>query len=172
MYKHELCVRCFIEMNSKDKEILISTYTFKCHMRRRQYNWEEKTLPINSNSLSHPIEDTLELLIREDEENLFLPLIGKNSKAFEVLVIRDNSSVQFVIQFIVITVAQIDTETLKFLISEFVVNRVTDDLGDIIGNLRGNHVQYPSFSHLRNITDSSIMHLESFYDNLVIKKYE
>ena len=176
--KHELCVRCFIEMNSKDKEILISTYTFKCHMCRKQYNWKKETVKSSGFNSGIASEDSLELIIKEDEENLFLPLVGMNSKAFEVILRINNNSFVFInhslkiIQFIVVLKNQIETETLKFLISEFVVNRVTDDLGDIIGNLRGNHVQYPSFSHLRNITDSSLMHLESFYDNLVIKKYE
>ena len=61
---------------------------------------------------SNSIEDIVELLIREDEENLFLPLIGKNSKAFEVIINRQN-----IIQFIVILNSQIDTEILKYLIS-------------------------------------------------------
>ena len=58
------------------------------------------------------------------------------------------------------------------MLSEFVVSRVTDDLDDIIGNFRGNHAHGLSFSHFRNITDTNFAHLESFYDNLVIKKYE
>jgi len=77
------------------------------------------------------------------------------SKAFEVIVNNLNP-----IQFIVIIETQINTEELKLLISEFIANNFTS--GDIIGSLRN-----PSFSHFRN-TNS---HLESFYDNLIIKKY-
>ena len=89
----------------------------------------------------------------------------------------NNSSLAFspnqkIIQFIIDLKTQIDTETLKYLLSEFVVSRVTDDLDDIIGNLCGNHTQGLSFSHFRNITDTNFAHLESFYDNLVIKKHE
>ena len=84
-----------------------------------------------------------------------------NSKAFEVILNRQN-----IIQFIIVLETQIDIETLKFFIYEFIANKVNNTypfaLEDIIGGLRS-----PSFSHFRNI-DS---HLESFYDNLVIKKY-
>ena len=100
------------------------------------------------------MEERLDLLIKEEETNLFLPLFGSNSKAFEVILRMNNSPLTFIpnqsiIQFIVILNSQIDTETLKYLLSEFVVSRVTDDLDDIIGNLRGNHTQGLSFSHLR-----------------------
>ena len=57
-------------------------------------------------------------------------------------------------------------------LSEFVVSRVTNDLDDIIGNLRGNQSHGLSFSHFRNIADANFAHLETFYDDLVIKKYE
>ena len=109
-----------------------------------------------ANFVGVELEERLELLIREDDENQFLSLVGMNSKAFEVIINRQN-----IFQFIVVLETQIDTETLKFLISELIANNYTEE--DIIGNLRG-----PSFSHFRN-TDS---HLESFFDNLVIKKYE
>jgi len=146
--KHELCVMCFLEM---------STWSvYKCHMCRKQYNWKNET------SIS-PSEETLSILIREDDDNQFKTLIGmETSRAFEVIVNERN-----VIQFIVILGGQLDTETLKFLISEFIANNIsflpfTHD--DIIQSLR----RPVAFSHFKN-TGS---HLESFYDNLVIKKYE
>ena len=58
------------------------------------------------------------------------------------------------------------------MISEYVVNRVTDDLRDIIENLRGSNALGSAFSHFRKVTDENIAHLETFYDNLVIKNYE
>ena len=92
------------------------------------------------------LEDTLNLLIREDDENQFLPLIGRDmSKAFEVILNHQN-----VIQFIVILETQIDTEILKSLIFEFIANNFSND--DIIGSLRN-----PLFSHSRNINS----HLET-----------
>ena len=128
-------------------------------MCRRQYKWKKETLKTKEipsvDTLEETLEERLEVLIREDDENQFLSIVGMNSKAFEVILNRQN-----IIQFIVVLETQIDTETLKFLIKEFVANNFTQD--DIIGSLRS-----PSFSHFRNI-DS---HLESFYDNLVIKKY-
>ena len=146
--KHELCVMCFLEM---------STWSvYKCHMCRKQYNWKKQTtIP--------PPEETLSILIREDEENQFKTLIGmEGSKAFEVIVHE-----QYVIQFIVILGSQMDTETLKFLISEFIANNIPFPFtgnDDVISSLR----RPTAFSHFKN-TGS---HLESFYDNLVIKKYE
>ena len=102
------------------------------------------------------MEETLSILIGEDDENQFLSLVGIGmSKAFEVRVNDRNP-----IQFIVIIETQINTEELKLMISEFIANNFTS--GDIIGRLRN-----PPFSHFRN-TNS---HLESFYDNLIIKKY-
>jgi len=164
--KHELCITCFLEMVK-----LSGVISFKCHMCRKQYNWKKETDKTDKTS-GDVLEDTIELLIKEEETNLFLPLFGANSKAFEVILRMNNSSLTFnpnqkIIQFIIDLKTQIDTETLKYLLSEFVVSRVTDDLRDIIGNLRGS-----SFSHFRNITDANFAHLESFYDNLVIKKYE
>ena len=108
--------------------------------------WEE---------LEERLEERLELLIREDDENQFLSVLGDMSKAFEVIINRQN-----IFQFIVILETQIDTETLKFLISEFIANNFSNH--DIIGSLRN-----PMFSHFRNINS----HLETYYDNLVIKKY-
>ena len=139
--KHELCVACFLEMNT--------TSHFKCHMCRRKYNWKNK-------EDKDILEETLSILIGEDDENQFLSLVGSGmSKAFEIRVNNRNP-----IQFIVILETQIDTEELKLLISEFIANNYTS--GDIIGSLRN-----PSFSHFRN-TNS---HLESYHDNLIIKKY-
>jgi len=166
--QHELCVKCFIEMNR-----LLGEASFKCHMCRKQYKWKNDFPCMEHNAT----EDTIELLIREDEDNLFLPLIGKNSKTFEVIIKTNNSSSIFnlrqnIVQFVVILGRQIDTETLKFLISEYVVNRVTDDLRDIIENLRGSNALGSAFSHFRKVTDENIAHLETFYDNLVIKNYE
>ena len=118
-------------------------------------NKEIPSMETLEETLEEGEEERLEVLRREDDENQFLPIVGMNSKAFEVILNRQ------IIQFIVVLETQIDTETLKFLIKEFTANNFTQD--DIIGGLRS-----PSFSHFRNI-DS---HLESFYDNLVIKKYE
>ena len=108
--RHELCVTCFLEMTTSS--------SFKCHMCRRKYNWK--------NEVVEELEDTLDLLIREDDENQFLSLLGEMSKAFMVIINR-----QKVIQFIVILETQIDTETLKSLISEFIANNFSND--DIIG---------------------------------------
>ena len=145
--KHELCIPCFLEVMGN----LTTSSSFKCHMCRRKYNWAYKT-----KEDAHVLEETLSILIREDDENQFLSLVGSGmSKAFEVIVNNRN-----LIQFIVILETQIDTEELKLLISEFIANNFTS--GDIIGSLRN-----PTFSHFRN-TNS---HLESFYDNLIIKKY-
>ena len=36
--KHELCVKCFIEMIKLSGDI-----SFKCHMCRKQYNWKKET---------------------------------------------------------------------------------------------------------------------------------
>ena len=104
----------------------------------------------------------MSVLIREDESNQFRSLVGmETSKAFEVI-----TQEQHVIQFIVILGSQMDTETLKFLISEFVANNVPFPFSndDLIQNLR----RPTAFSHFKN-TGS---HLESFHDNLIIKKYE
>ena len=147
--KHELCVMCFLEMNTWS--------VYKCHMCRRQYNWKkDEAIP------EEMLDGMLSVLIREDEDNQFRALVGmETSKAFEVIVQE-----QHVIQFIVILGSQLDTETLKFLISEFIANNspfpFSDD--DLISSLRSP----AAFSHFKN-TGS---HLESFYDNLVIKKYE
>jgi len=140
--KHELCIRCFLKV--------ITPSYFKCHMCRRKYNWTYKTKEKPKED-AITLEETLSILIREDDENQFLSLVGSRmSKAFEVIVNNQN-----VIQFIVILEAQID----KLLISEFIANNYTS--GDIIRSLRN-----PSFSHFRN-TNS---HLESYFDNLIIKK--
>ena len=166
---HELCVMCFLEIMGMIK-------TFKCHMCRRYYVWRtkkavpRKTLEVTPEEIP---EETLSLLIREDDENQFRTLIGmETSRAFEVIVsINNNSFVsnpnQNVIQFIVILGGQIDTETLKFLISEFVANNIpflSFIHDDLIQSLRSP----AAFSHFKN-TGS---HLEAFYNNLVIKKYE
>jgi len=150
--KHELCVTCFLEMTTWSKGQITP---FKCHMCRKQYNWkkEERTL-----------EETLSILIREDEGTTlsFRALAGmETSKVFEVIVQE-----QHVIQFVVILGSQMDTETLKFLISEFIANNVSFPFSheNLIQNLR----RPAAFSHFKN-TGS---HLESFHDNLVIKKYE
>jgi len=76
------------------------------------------------------------------------------SKAFEVIVNNRNP-----IQFIVILETHIDTEELKFLISEFIANNYTSS--DIIGSLRN------LSDHFINVNS----HLESYHDNLIIKKY-
>ena len=130
---------------------MTTSFPFKCHMCRRQHNWkkEEQLKEIN--------EETLELLIREDNENQFRALVGiETSKAFEVILNRQN-----VIQFIVILKNQIDTETLKSLVNEFIANNFAHD--NIIQSLR----RPTAFSHFKNVNS----HLESFYDDLVIKKY-
>ena len=44
--KHELCVKCFIEMSNLSGDI-----PFKCHMCRRQYNWKKETSHVVSNSI-------------------------------------------------------------------------------------------------------------------------
>ena len=144
--KHELCVMCFLEVIRN-----LSTWSvYKCHMCRKQYNWKKKEY-----------SETLSLLIREDESNQFRALVGmESSKAFEVIVQE-----QHVIQFIVVLGSQMDTETLKFLISEFIANNASFPFShdNLIQNLR----RPTAFSHFKN-TET---HLESFYDNLVIKKY-
>ena len=68
--KHELCVACFLEMSTSSH--------FKCHMCRRKYNWKNK-------EDKDILEETLSILIREDDENQFLSLVGGGmNKAFEV----------------------------------------------------------------------------------------
>ena len=120
--------------------------SFKCHMCRRKYNWKEKEIS----------DDTLSILIREDKENQFLVLVeGGMSKAFEVIVNERGP-----LQFIVILDLQVDTEELKLLISEFIANNYTS--GDIIASLRN-----PTYSHFSNANS----YLESYHDNLIIKKY-
>jgi len=144
--KHELCVACFLEVMRN----LSTSSSFKCHMCRRKYNWKNE-----SNEDEHILEDTLSILIRENGENQFLSLPGMNmSKAFEVIVNNRNP-----IQFIVILETHIDTEELKFLISEFIANNYTSS--DIIGSLRN------LSDHFINVNS----HLESYHDNLIIKKY-
>ena len=109
----------------------------------------------------------LKELIREDDNNEFRTLIGmETSKAFEVIVNDQN-----VIRFIVVLHNQMDAEILKFLISEFIANNIPSRRftpffahDDIIQSLR----RPAAFSHFKNIEG----HLESFHDNLVIKKYE
>ena len=128
---------------------------FKCHMCRKQYNWKKE----ESNKV---LEETLSILIREDESNQFLALVEmESSRAFEVIVQE-----QHIIQFVVILGSQMDNETLKFLISEFIANNISFPFShdNPIQNLR----RPAAFSHFKN-TGS---HLESFHDNLVIKKYE
>ena len=154
---HKLCVMCFLE-------IMGMTRTFKCHMCRKQYDWKKEGYKETCIFSSEEIpEETLSLLIREDDDNQFRTLIGmETSRAFEVIVNNYN-----IIQFIVILGRQMDVETLKFLISEFTANNIpfpffTHD--DLIQNLRSP----AAFSHFKN-TGS---HLEAFYNNLVIKKYE
>ena len=102
--KHELCVTCFLEMTTWSM--------FKCHMCRKQYNWKKE-------GCNKGLEETLSILIRENESNQFRVLVGmETSRAFEVIVNEQN------IQFIVILHSQIDTETLKFLISEFIASNI------------------------------------------------
>ena len=154
--KHELCIMCFLMMTTWSKEQIT---LFKCHMCRRQYNWN-KEIPKETNGAIP--EETIEILITEDDDNQFRALVGmETSKAFEVIVQE-----QHVIQFIVILGSQMDTETLKFLISEFIANNIPFPFShdNLIQNLR----RPAAFSHFKNTG----IHLESFYDNLVIKKYE
>ena len=70
---HELCVMCFLEITGMTK-------TFKCHMYRKYYVWKmegHKEIP----------EETLSLLIREDESSQFKTLVGmETSRPFEVRV--------------------------------------------------------------------------------------
>jgi len=114
--RHEICVMCFLE-------IIGMTRTFKCHMCRKQYDWK-KNEGHKEICIFSP-EETLSLLIREDDDNQFKTLIGmETSRAFEVIVSLNNNSFvsnpeQHIIQFIIILGSQMDTETLKFLISEF-----------------------------------------------------
>ena len=106
--KHELCPPCFLEVMGN----LTTSSHFKCHMCRKKYNWVYKT-----KEDEHILEETLSILIREDDENQFLSLVGSGmSKAFEIIVNNLN-----LIQFIVILETRIDTEELKLLISELVV---------------------------------------------------
>ena len=90
--KHGLCIACFLEMTTSS--------SFKCHMCRRQYKWKKETLKTKEipsvDTLEENLEERLEVLIREDDENQFLPIVGMNSKAFEVILNRQN-----IIQFIV-----------------------------------------------------------------------
>jgi len=116
---HELCVMCFLE-------IMGMTRTFKCHMCRKQYDWKKEG---HKETCIFSPEETLSLLIREDD-NQFRTLIGmETSRAFEVIVSLNNNSFvsipeQHIIQFIIVLGRQMDVETLKFLISEFVANNV------------------------------------------------
>ena len=55
--KHELCVMCFLEMTT-------SSSSFKCHMCRKQYNCKKE-------ECNKVLEETLSILIREDESNQF-----------------------------------------------------------------------------------------------------
>ena len=80
---HELCVMCFLE-------IMGMTRTFKCHMCRRYYVWKtkkavpRKTLEVTPEEIP---EETLSLLIREDESSQFKTLVGmETSRPFEVRV--------------------------------------------------------------------------------------
>jgi len=151
--KHELCVICFLEVN----RIMTTRSMFKCHMCRRQYNWKT-----NESIPEETLEETLSVLIREDESNQFRALVGmETSKAFEVIIQE-----QHVIQFIVILGSQMDVEALKFLISEFIANNCPFPFSrdESIQSLR----RPAAFSHFKNTG----IHLEAFYDNLVIKKYE
>ena len=94
--KHELCIPCFLEVMRN----LSTSSSFKCHMCRRKYNWGNK--PKEDVVI---LEETLSILIREDDENQFLSLLGMGvSKAFEVIINNRNP-----IQFIVILETQIDT---------------------------------------------------------------
>ena len=129
--KHELCIMCFLEMTTWSKG---QNSPFKCHMCRRQYNLK-KEIP------KETLEETLSVLIREDESSQFQALVGMEaSKAFEVIIQE-----QHVIQFIVILGSQLDTETLKFLISEFIANNVPFPFSydNLIQNLR----RPAAFSH-------------------------
>ena len=157
---------CFLEMTTWSKGQITH---FKCHMCRKQYNWkkEESNKGFNS-SFEETLEETLSILIREDESNQFRALVGmETSKAFEVIIQE-----QHVIQFIVILGSQMDTETLKFLISEFIANNFPSRRLSPFPFSHDNLIQSlrtpAAFSHFKN-TDT---HLESFHDNLVIKKYE
>ena len=160
--KHELCVMCFLKIGNIVFTSTSSTkgqiIPFKCHMCRKQYEWKkDEEIP------EETLEETLSIHIREDESNQFRALVGMEAnKAFEVIIQE-----QHIIQFIVILGSQMDTETLKFLISEFIANNIpvpysTED--DIIQSLR----TPAAFSHFKNTGN----HLEAFYNNLVIKKYE
>ena len=160
--KHELCVMCFLEVIRS-----LTTWSkgqitlFKCHMCRKQYNW---TKEVCDKVLEETLEETLSVLIREDEGTTlsFQTLVGmETSKVFEVIVQE-----QHVIQFVVILGSQMDTETLKFLISEFIANNVPFPFSN--DNLMQNLRRPAAFGHFKNTG----IHLESFYDNLVIKKYE
>ena len=76
--KHELCITCFLEMTTLS--------SIKCHMCRRKYNWNK--------CVEEDFEDTLNLLIREDDENQFLDLLRKDEcKAFEVIVNHQHLSI-------------------------------------------------------------------------------
>jgi len=146
---HELCVICFLEII----RTMSTSSVFKCQMCRKEHKWKKE---------EHK-EETLSLLIREDESSQFKTLVGMEaSKVFEVIINEQN-----IIQFIVVLHNQLDTETLKFLISEFVANNAPFpffEQEELIQSLRSP----VAFSHFKN-TGS---HLEAFYNNPVIKKYE
>ena len=88
--KHELCITCFLEMTvSSERQIIL----FKCHICRRKYNWKKEPLKSLEVISEDTLEERLELLIREDNENQFIPLVGINSKVFEVnsIVYKNNT---------------------------------------------------------------------------------
>ena len=69
--KHELCVTCFLEMTSWSKGQIryINLIPFKCHMCRKQYNWKKE-------ECNKVTEETLSILIREDEQSV--SIIGRH----------------------------------------------------------------------------------------------
>jgi len=82
----------------------------------------KKEINKTDKTLGDSLEELLVLLIKEDKTNLFLPLFGSNSKAFEEILRMNNNSLisipnQKIIQFITVINSQIDTEILKYLLN-------------------------------------------------------
>jgi len=128
---------------------MTTSSSMTCHMCRRKYNW--------GNPAKGVIEDTLSILMREDTDNQFLDLFGKNEcKVFEIII-----NEQHMFHFIIIIKNQIHIETLKLMLSEFIADNLISN--NIIESLRNSECQ-----HFRNVNS----HLESFYDKIVIKFFK
>ena len=141
--KHELCVKCFLEMKPKKD--------FKCHMCRKEYKFiKEKQCITAPNTTIDNI-----IIIEEDEFSL-RPLIQQrfpNECCLSFKVKKDNEELQYIV------LSTSSAENIKDLIEDHVLT-----YGFSIQSLRQNNYNY-DYIFMSNID----FYLQDYYD-IILKR--